>query len=285
MEQDLSVKRCAILADPRDPEKRAEIDAALEAFLPELDKVGIAHQSFIHVPRAEILPHPETDLFVVLGGDGTMIHFAGFLNGCDLPFYGLNYGNVGFMMNGVGDGLAVHARKLARGDFETCPFPLLTVRSRDLEGLEHEGVGLNDIYIQRMTPQSCRVRIQLDGQAPAIDPILCDGLVVATPLGSTAYNYNVTGSVVAINTPALTLTPVAAHRSCPVSCMMLPLETEIVFDILEPAKRRVLVVSDGDSHGNLIRAVVRVSPKQVRLCFDPVAARNLPMRFIDKALR
>jgi len=284
MRKNTDVKRCAILADPRDAEKRAEIDAALEVFLPELDAVGIAHQTFVHVPRTEIEPHPETDLFVVLGGDGTMIHFAGCLNDHELPFYGLNYGNVGFMMNGLGDGLAFHARKLAAGLFETCPFPLLTVRSEDLEGLEHEGMGLNDIYIQRMTPQSCRVKIHLDGQELAIDPILCDGLVVATPLGSTAYNFNITGSVVAINTPALTLTPVAAHRSCPVSCMMLPLETEIVFDILEPAKRRVQVVSDGDSHGNLTRAVVGVSPKQVRLCFDPEAARNLPMRFIDKAL-
>jgi len=276
------IGKCAILADPRDMEKEEMIDAALTGLVPELDRQGIGYQLFIKTPRDQIRPDEDVDLFLVLGGDGTMIHFAGYLNDLGLPFYGLNYGNVGFMMNHPND-LKRHAEKLCKGDFAIREFPVLTVCSTDLMGEVHEGVGLNDIYLQRMTPQSCRVNITLDGHPLIVNPILCDGLIVATPLGSTAYNFNITGSMVAIDVPALTLTPIAANRSCPVSCMMLPFDTKIEFEILEPTKRRVQVVSDGENRGDLTHAVIRLSPNRVSLCFDARNSRNLPMRFINKA--
>lgn len=277
------IKKCAILADPRDAQKEQQIAEALEVLIPALQAEGIAVETFVKVNPRTLTPPPETDVFIVLGGDGTMIHFGGLLSSYSLPFYGLNYGNVGFMMNSIKQGIARHAQKLARGDYETWSFPLLTVKARNLEGELHEGLGLNDIYLQRMTPQSCRVNITINDRDLKINPILCDGLIVATPLGSTAYNFNITGSMVAIDTPALTLTPIAAHRSCPVSSMMLPLDTRIKFEILEPAKRRVQVVSDGESQGDLVEAEVAVSPHQVMLCFDREEAQHLPMRFINKA--
>ena len=147
----------------------------------------------------------------------------------------------------------------------------------------HEGVGLNDIYLQRMTAQSCKVNVTLGSEPLSLNPLLSDGIIVATPLGSTAYSYNVTGSLMAISTKALMLTPVASHRSCPISSMMLPLDTKIEFEILEPEKRAVQVVSDGQSHGNLTHALIEASPARVKLCFDLEDAVNLPMRFINKA--
>ncbi len=279
------ISKCAILADPRDPEKTELIRKTFKQLQRELEREGIETESFINVPVAEIQPHADTQLFLVLGGDGTMIHFAARLNQCHLPFYGLNYGNVGFMMNNPREGLASHARRIKRGEFAMWEFPVLRVRAVDHKGYVHEGVGLNDIYLQRMTPQSCKVNIILGGSPLDINPLLCDGVIVATPLGSTAYNYNVNGSLVAINTAVLTLTPVASHRSCPVNCMMLPLHTTIRFDLLEPLKRRVQVVSDGQSHGDLTSAEISVSPFKVRLCFDPESCQNLPMRFINKACR
>ena len=277
------VSKCAILADPREPAKRAAITEALALFLPELERSGITCCTYItEIPDWEELAR-NTDLFIVLGGDGTMIHFAGKLSHHKIPFYGLNYGNVGFMMNNPKAGLARHARRIRRGSFAMWEFPVLKVHATDMQGNIHQGIGLNDIYLQRMTPQSCKVNITIDDIALNINPILCDGLIVATPLGSTAYNFNTNGSMVAINTPAITLTPIAAHRSCPVACMMLSLETRIRFDILEPEKRRVQVVSDGQSHGGLTSAEIHVSPQMVRLCFDPENSKNLPMRFINKA--
>lgn len=279
------VSKCAILADPRDPEKSELIRLTLKELRHELEQQGIEIESFINVRVEEIRPDAGTQLFLVLGGDGTMIHFAARLNQCHLPFYGLNYGHVGFMMNSPREGLASHVSKIRKGNFAMWEFPVLRVRSVDHGGHVHEGVGLNDIYLQRMTPQSCKVNITLGGVPLDINPLLCDGVIVATPLGSTAYNYNVNGSMVAINAAVLTLTPVASHRSCPVNCMMLPLNTIIRFDLLEPLKRGVRVVSDGQSHGDLTSAEVSVSPYRVRLCFDSEACQNLPMRFINKACR
>ncbi len=271
------------MADPREPEKVIAVREAMEELLGHLEVLGVEAECFVNVPVKEINPSNDVELYVVMGGDGTMIHFAARLASNDVPFYGLNYGNVGFMMNNPGEGLELHARRMKNGDFFFWEFPVLSVKATDLQGNIHEGVGLNDIYLQRMTPQSCKANITLCGQSLHVNPIVCDGIVVATPLGSTAYNYNVTGSLVAIDAPVITLTPVAAQRTCPVSCMMLPMETVIQFDILEPEKRRVQVVSDGQSHGNLTHAEIRVSKRQVRICFDTEYSRNLPIRFINKA--
>ena len=283
MNPGFSVSKCAILADPRDPERHAAVDQAVKELMPELKRVGIQAASFVRVAPEDIEIGHEIDLFVVLGGDGAMIHFAGKLGHLGVPFYGLNYGNVGFMMNNAQKGLRHHAEKLKADIFSTWSFPVLRMEAIDHKGDVHHGMGLNDIYLQRMTAQSCKASIKLDGIPMKFNPLLCDGVIVATPLGSTAYSYNLTGSMVAIDTPVITMTPIAAQRSCPISCMVLPQTTRIEFEILEPAKRRVQVVSDGQSHGDIIHTSVWVSDDRVKLCFDPKDSRSLAMRFIDKA--
>jgi len=109
------VTKCAILADPRDPDKQQEIGAALDALVPELEKAGIQTLNLVQVPAEQIEPEPDLQVFIVLGGDGTMIHFAGKLNRFEIPFYGLNYDNVGFMMNNHGHGPAHHAAIHSQG--------------------------------------------------------------------------------------------------------------------------------------------------------------------------
>lgn len=278
-----AVTKCCILADPRDEEKRGHIRAALDELTQLLAAKGIAIQAFVNQPIDTIEPDPDVELFVVLGGDGTMIHFAANLHKYRKPFYGLNYGNRGFMMNNPASGLDKHAAKIARHKFHVRSFPVLQVKAWDLDGQEHRGIGLNDIYLQRMTPQSCKVNITINGSALKVNPMLCDGVIVATPLGSTAYNFNVTGSMVGIDLQAITLTPVAANRACQISSLILPYKTVVGFEVLEPQKRRVQVVSDGQSHGGLTRAEIRVSEREVKLCFDPRDADSLPIRFINKA--
>lgn len=285
MKPGFSVSKCAILADPRDPNRQEAIDTAVKELLGELSRVGIEADLFLNHGSGDIKPAKNTDVFLVLGGDGSMIQFAGRLGHHGIPFYGLNYGNVGFMMNTPRHGLRYHAEKLKAGVFSTWSFPFLEVEATDQNGKIHHGYGLNDIYLQRMTPQSCKARVKINNVPLRINPILCDGLIVATPLGSTAYSYNITGSLVGIDTPVITLTPIAAHRSCQVSCMVLPQDTRIDFEIMEPEKRRVQVVCDGQSHGDLIRASISLSTQQVRLCFDPKDSKHLSMRFINKAFR
>lgn len=279
----VAVRKCAVLADPRDPVKARVIQKAMLEIQPALEKQGIEVISMVGYAVEFIKPDPDTDLFLVLGGDGTMIHFAARLSNWKIPFYGLNYGNVGFMMNGTRGDLERHARNIAEGTFIMWEFPVLYVRSIDLHGTVHEGFGLNDIYLQRMTPQSCKVNITIASDALNINPVLCDGLIVSTPLGSTAYSFNVTGMIAAIHAPVISLTPVAASRTCPISSMVLPEDTLIKFDVLEPEKRKVQVVTDGQSHGGLLEAEVRISDNRVRLCFEKEYSDNLPIRFINKA--
>ncbi len=277
------VSKIAILADPKDPRKIPAIRFAMEKLTPVLQKAGIEAISYVETHVEEIHLASGIELFLVLGGDGSMIHFAAHFNDLGIPFYGINYGNVGFMLNSPGEHPEQHVQNIAEGSYIMQEFPVLRVRATDLKGTIHEGWGLNDIYLQRMTPQSCRVDIRLNGTPLNINPLLCDGVIVATPLGSTAYHYNVTGSMVAINAPVIALTPVAAQRTCPVSSLLLPTDTTVQFDILEPEKRRVQVVSDGQSHGDLTHAVIWASAQKVRLCFQPDYSKNLPMRFINKA--
>lgn len=277
------VRKCAILADGRLLKTKPEMTRAISALTSLLEQEDIEVVSYIDQPVQSIQPEPGIDVFVVMGGDGSMIHFAGRLSSHNIPFYGLNYGHVGFMMNNPAEGLRQHVAKLKQGNFIIHGFPLLEMTAQDLNGHSHQGIGLNDIYLQRMTPQSCKVNLVIDDHSLPINPLLCDGVIVATPLGSTAYSYNVTGSMVAINAEVLTLTPVAAARSCPVSSMMLPLETEIHFEILEPKKRRVQVVSDGQNHGDVTFAAIKASNRKVKLCFSAEFAHSLPMRFIAKA--
>ena len=277
------VSKCAILADPREPQKEKEIVGVINEILPLLKKYGIAVEVFLGIPVDEIYPSKDVDLCLVLGGDGTMIHFAARLAKYKVPFYGLNYGHAGFMMNNPASGLEHHISKLKEAAFSMCEFPTLKVISTDLKGEVHEGVGLNDIYVQRMTAQSCKINVVLGSHPLEINPVLCDGVIVSTPLGSTAYSYNVTGAMIAIDTPVISLTPVAANRSCPVSSIVLPEQTPLRFEVLEPKKRRVQVVSDGHNHGDLTHAVVHISPYRVPICFDLVPNQDLPMRLINKA--
>jgi NAD kinase len=186
------------------------------------------------------------------------------------------------MMNRAGRGLQDTLEHLASGRFFTTGFPLLNIHGVDLEGIAREGFGLNDVYIQRMTSQSCKLKVTLWGEPLGFSPLLCDGVIVSTPLGSTAYSYNVTGSMVSINTPALTFTPIAANRTCPARNIILPLDTPFGFEILEPSKRRAQIVCDAFSLGDLVEAKVEISPREVQLAFCRSEEQRLPMRFINK---
>lgn len=276
------VSKCAILADPRDPERHEVIEKAVQELVPELERLAISTEVFLKKTAEDPEPKGHFDLYIVMGGDGAMIQFVGKLGHNNTPFYGLNYGHVGFMMNSPGSDLGRHAQRLKNGSFATRSFPLLHVVSTDLKDRVHHSYGLNDIYLQRMTPQSCKVNMTINGGALSINPILCDGLIVSTPLGSTSYSYNITGSLMDIETPVITLTPIAANRSCPVSSLVLPQNAQLSFEILEPVKRRVQVVSDGQSHGDVTHATVATSEKKVQLCFTK-NSESLSMRFLNKA--
>jgi len=282
MIEGMQIKKIALVADPRNPDRKPRIVQAAEDVKRQCQAFGIECQHVIESNLEAVKPDEDVDVFVVLGGDGTMIHSVTKLGHFNIPFYGLNYGHVGFMMNAVQPELYENMKQLAEGRIIMWKFPLLEIQATDHDNQVHFGYGLNDVYLQRMTAQTCKINISINQQPLAFNPILCDGIIVSTPLGSTAYSYNATGSIVAIDCPCLTLTPLAANRTCPIKSLNLPLDTVIQIEALEPIKRRILVVSDGENQGNIRFAEIKVSDRSVCLCFSAVFSDTLPVRFINK---
>ena len=277
-----TVKKVTILTDPRTHKDKARIYPVVRKVKAELDSLGIQWQDTAGIRLTDLKPESDSDLFLVIGGDGTMIHFAGYLSKFGIPFFGLNYGNMGYMMNRARNALALTLRALKAGEFSIGSFPLLEIVGTDLEGHVHRGFGLNDVYIQRMTTQACKIEVKIGGEELAFSPTLCDGIILSTPLGSTAYSYSVTRTIVAINAPVLSFTPIAANRSFPARNILFPLNTTFSFKINEPIKRKVQMVSDSFSLGNLTEAEVFLSKTQVELCFLQPSNQSLAMRFINK---
>ena len=276
------VKKVTILTDPRTSRDKARIAPVLRRVKKELTRLGIEWVDRTGIRLNLVSPADGSDLFLVVGGDGTMIHFAGYLSKFKLPFFGLNYGHVGFIMNRSRTILPKTLKALKDGAFYIGDFPLLEIEGTDLHGNSHKGVGLNDVYIQRMTPQACNIDVRIGGEELHFSPMLCDGIILSTPLGSTAYSYSVTRSIVAIDAPVLTFTPIAANRSCPAKNIMFPLDTTFNFKVIEPIKRKVTMVSDSFSLGNLTEAEVFLSKRKVQLCFIHESNQSLPLRFINK---
>jgi len=276
------LNKVTLLTDPRTQKDRARIYPVLRRVKSELDSLGVAWQDTKGIDLEELVPDPDSDLFLVIGGDGTMIHFAGHLSKYGLPYFGLNYGNVGFMMNPARKFLSKTLHALRDGKYTVGDFPLLEIVGTDCQGNVHSGLGLNDVFIQRMTPQACKIEVEIGGEELAFSPILCDGIILSTPLGSTAYAYSVTRSIVAVDVPVIAFTPIAANRNFPARNILFPIDTRFSFKVLEPVKRKVQMVNDSFSLGNLTEAEVFLSKTKVQLCFLNEPDQSLAMRCINK---
>jgi NAD+ kinase len=177
-------------------------------------------------------------VIVALGGDGFMLQtLHNFLNR-DTPIYGMNFGSVGFLMNEFGEaGLAerVSAAEPSR------IHPLL-MKARSPEGVI-EALAFNEVSLLRQTRQTAKLRIVLDGTV-RLEELNCDGILVCTPAGSTAYNLSAHGPILPINAGLLALTPLSPFRPRRWRGALLPQEAQIRFDILQPGKRPVSAVAD-----------------------------------------
>ncbi len=221
--------------------------------------------------RLERLVDPSTlpsDLCLVLGGDGMMLRTIRDV-GAHPVFLGLNCGRVGFLMNDVGAVEDVAAR-LAGGLWRVHTLPRLRLSAHLLgEGEETPrtatATALNDVYVERTTSQSCHLRLFIDGEA-VVERFVCDGLVVATALGSTAYSMSAGGPACHALVPSLHVTPICAFtpRLPPMS---LPLSTRVGIEPLDPRRRRVRAVADGIGTPTVARLEVEHAASDVRIAF------------------
>jgi NAD+ kinase len=223
-----SFKRIAFVASPT-PEARAAI-AALEARYDNADPA-------------------EADVIVALGGDGLMLQTLHRFMKTGKPIYGMHRGTVGFLMNEFAiDGL--HERLAAAQ--RTVIHPLV-MQAHDQNGGIHEHRAINEVSLFRQSAQAARLRILIDGME-RLPELVADGVLVATPAGSTAYNLSVQGPIIPINAPLLALTPISPFRPRRWRGALLPDKAKVTIEVMEADKRPVAAVADHDE----VRSVRRV---------------------------
>ena len=188
----------------------------------------------------------ETDIIVVLGGDGFMLDMLKEYQDLGLPFYGINQGTVGFLMNQNQDKNLL--KKLNEAE-ETIIHPL-KMHARKLDGSIEDYLAINEISILRSGSQAAKLKIVVDDLV-RLEELVCDGALVSTPAGSTAYNYSAHGPILPIDSNILALTAMAAFRPRRWRGALIPSKAKIEFLIKEPHKRQVSAFADSKEVKNI----------------------------------
>jgi NAD+ kinase len=182
-----------------------------------------------------------------------------------VPIYGMNRGSTGFLMNDYSeDDLR---GRLARAEVNV--IHPLAMRAVDAEGREHEALAINEVSLFRQIYQAAKIRISIDDRV-RLGELICDGVLVATPAGSTAYNLSAQGPILPINAALLALTPISPFRPRRWRGALLPNSAYVVIEVLDSAKRPVAAVADHDEARDVARVEV-LSDKTIsmRMLFDP----------------
>ncbi|MCK1717835.1 NAD kinase [Bradyrhizobium sp. 141] len=207
----------------------------------------------------------EADVVVALGGDGLMLQTLHQNMHTGKPIYGMHRGTVGFLMNEYSPH-DLRARLETAHESEINP---LLMRATDVNDRVHLHHAINEVYLFRQTSQAARLRILID-ERERMPELIADGIIVATPAGSTAYNLSAQGPILPINAALLALTPISAFRPRRWRGALLPNTAYVVIEVLEDDKRPVAAVADHEEVRR-VRRVEVLSDKSIsmRMLFDP----------------
>ncbi|GAC1494100.1 MAG: NAD kinase [Bradyrhizobium sp.] len=209
-------------------------------------------------------PH-DADIVVALGGDGLMLQTLHQHMRSGKPIYGMHRGTVGFLMNEFS---TLDLRDRLAAAKESAIHPLL-MRATDAGGVVHVHHAINEVALFRQTHQAARLRILVD-ERERMAELIADGILVATPAGSTAYNLSAQGPIIPINAALLALTPISPFRPRRWRGALLPNTAYVVIEVLESEKRPVAAVADHEEARD-VRRVEVLSDKTIsmRMLFDP----------------
>lgn len=214
--------------------------------------------------RYGTVPPDEADVIVALGGDGHMLQTLHDTIELKKPIYGMNRGSIGFLMNTYDETDLV--ARLARA--EIAQIRPLTMSAKDRDGRGHQSLAINDVSLLRETPQMSKLRVLVDGKERLAE-LLCDGILVATPAGSTAYNLSAHGPVLPIDSHLLALTPISAFRPRHWRGALLPHRAQVRIEVLETDKRPVSAVADHTQVRNVVSVDIAESRDVVlEMLFD-----------------
>jgi len=218
----------------------------------------------------------EAEVIVALGGDGLMLETLHRFIDRSLPIYGMNCGTVGFMMNQY-DEAALPDRLAAAQEVTLHP---LRMHAETVGGAKADALAINEVSLLRESRQAAKIGISIDG-VKRMDELICDGVMVATPAGSTAYNLSAHGPIVPLSAQLLALTPISVFRPRRWRGALLPSHAEVIFEVHEAAKRPVSATADFTEVRDVARVTVREDPSvDLSLLFDP--EHNLEERIIKE---
>ena len=216
------------------------------------------------------------DVIVALGGDGFMLRTLHRFLSADLPVYGMKLGNVGFLMNRYQENSLME--RLSESNLvELAPLRMLAVtKSRT----ESTALAINEVSLLRQMNQAAHIRILVNGSVK-VEELVCDGVLVSTAAGSTAYNLSAHAPILPLGTEAIALTPISPFRPRRWRGAVLPSSARIRFEVMESDKRPVSATADAEEVRDVISVdVYQESTIRLKLLFDP--DHSLEDRILDE---
>lgn len=224
--------------------------------------------------RYDPVPLEQADFIVALGGDGLMLETLHANMGRGVSIYGMNCGTVGFLMNEYREeGLA--ERLAAATSVDLHPLRMIAT---GCDGVSQEALAINEVSLFRESRQAAKLRISVDGVV-RLKELICDGVLVATPAGSTAYNLSAHGPIIPLGAGLLALTPISAFRPRRWRGALLPHKAVVTLEILEQDKRPVGAVADYTEVRDVAKVEIR-EDREVSLRLLSDAEHNLEERII-----
>lgn len=220
------------------------------------------------------VPVEEAEVVVALGGDGFMLRTLHQPFARRVPVYGMKFGRVGFLMNRYHvDGL----RERLAAAHPAILHPL-AMRATDAAGTRHEALAFNEVSLLRQTNQAAHLEVSLDG-AVKLAELVCDGILVSTPAGSTAYNLSAHGPILPLDANVLALTPISPFRPRRWRGALLPDKAKVTIEVLDAQKRPVAAVADHDEVRSVHSVDIRMDHGiSINMLFDP--GHNLDERIL-----
>jgi len=210
-------------------------------------------------------PPEHTDVIVALGGDGQMLQTMHRYLNSKIPIYGMNRGSVGFLLNDYREDRLLERLENA----EINVIHPLRMTAYNQHNAEHKALAINEVSLFRQTYQAAKLRVSVDGRV-RLDELICDGVLVSTPAGSTAYNLSAHGPILPIDALLMVLTPISPFRPRRWRGAILPNEAVVLIEVLEPEKRPVSAVADNTEFRDVIAVEVKeASDVDIVMMFDP----------------
>jgi NAD+ kinase len=220
------------------------------------------------------VPVEKAEVVVALGGDGLMLETLHATLDHPVPIYGMNRGTVGFLMNEYGE-VDLPAR-LERAE-ATVIHPL-TMRAERVDGQTVEAIAINEVSLLRETRQAAKIRISVDGRV-RLEELVCDGVLIATSAGSTAYNLSAHGPIIPLGAGVVALTPISAFRPRRWRGALLSEAVTVLFEVIEANKRPVSAVADFTEVRDVATVeIIEDREHTLTLLFDP--EHNLEDRIV-----